>query len=42
MNLIRPEITEERLEEIRRVIRENPGWNRTQISKYNCYILLNI
>ena len=38
MNLIRPEITEERLEEIRRVIREIPGWNRTQISKYICKI----
>ncbi|OQA89259.1 MAG: hypothetical protein BWY27_00863 [Bacteroidetes bacterium ADurb.Bin234] len=38
MNLIRPEITEERLEEIRCVIKENPEWNRTKISKHICKI----
>lgn len=32
----RPEITENRVEQIRIVIRENPEWNRTQISQYIC------
>lgn len=35
---IRPEITEDKVEQIRQVIRENPGWNRTQISKYICQL----
>ncbi len=34
----RPEITEDRVEQIRRVIRENPEWNRTQISQHICRI----
>ncbi len=33
---IRPEITEERVEQIRRIIAENPEWNRTMISKHIC------
>lgn len=37
-NRIRPEITEDRVEEIRRIISENPAWNRTQISQYICQI----
>lgn len=32
----RPEITEERIEQIRRLIVENPEWNRTRISKHIC------
>ncbi len=34
----RPEITEDRVEQIRRIISENPEWNRTQISQYICKI----
>lgn len=37
-NCIRPEITEDRVEEIRHIIRENPEWNRTQISQHICQI----
>lgn len=37
-NRIRPEITEDRVDQIRRVIRGNPEWNRTQISQYICQI----
>ena len=37
-NRIRPKITEERVEQIRRVIGENPKWNRTQISKNICQL----
>ncbi|MDO9565917.1 MAG: DUF4338 domain-containing protein [Candidatus Desulfaltia sp.] len=36
MNRTRPEITENRVEQIRGVIRENPEWNRTQISQHIC------
>jgi hypothetical protein len=32
----RPEITEEKIEQIRNVIVENPDWNRTRISKHLC------
>jgi len=32
----RPEITEERIEQIRSIITENPEWNRTNISKHIC------
>ncbi len=32
----RPEITEDRVEQIRNVIAENPTWNRTKISKHIC------
>ena len=32
----RPEITEDRVEQIRDVIAENPTWNRTKISKHIC------
>lgn len=32
----RPEITEERIEEIRAIIAENPEWNRTKISQHIC------
>lgn len=32
----RPEITEDRVEQIRNVITENPTWNRTKISKHIC------
>ena len=35
---IRPEITEDRVEEIQRIIRENPEWHRTQISQHLCRI----
>ncbi len=35
-NHIRPEITENRVEQIRSVIREHPEWNRTQISQHIC------
>lgn len=35
-NRIRPEITEDRVGQIRRIIRENPEWNRTQISQHIC------
>ncbi len=38
MNRNRPEITEERVEQIRCVIRDNPGWNRSQISRYICQL----
>ena len=37
-NRIRPEITEDRVEQIRRIIKENPEWNRTKISQYICQI----
>jgi hypothetical protein len=37
-NRIRPEITEDRVEQIRRVIKENFEWNRTQISQYICQL----
>ena len=33
---IRPEITEERVEQIRSIIAENPEWNRTRISQHIC------
>ena len=33
---MRPEITEDRLKQIRNVIAENPTWNRTKISKHIC------
>lgn len=33
---IRPEITEDRVEQIKNVIAENPTWNRTKISKHIC------
>ncbi|MBS4030530.1 MAG: DUF4338 domain-containing protein [Clostridiales bacterium] len=36
MSRTRPEITENRVEQIRNVIRENPEWNRTQISQHIC------
>jgi len=32
----RPKITEDRVEQIRNVIAENPNWNRTKISKHIC------
>ncbi|HBT63815.1 MAG TPA: hypothetical protein DEB10_04025 [Ruminococcaceae bacterium] len=32
----RPEITEDRVEQIRDIIAENPTWNRTKISKHIC------
>jgi hypothetical protein len=32
----RPEITEERIEQIRNIIAENPDWNRTRISQHIC------
>ncbi len=32
----RPEITEEKVEQIRSVIRENPEWNRSRISQHVC------
>jgi len=32
----RPEITEEKVEQIRNIIAENPTWNRTKISKHIC------
>lgn len=32
----RPEITEERVAQIRNIIAENPDWNRTRISQYIC------
>lgn len=32
----RPEITEDKIEQIRGIIAENPGWNRTKISQYIC------
>lgn len=35
---IRPEITEERVEEIRNIIALNPGWNRTKISQHICQL----
>ncbi len=35
-NRTRPELTENRVEQIRSVIRENPEWNRTQISQHIC------
>lgn len=35
-NHTRPEITEEKVEQIRCVIKENPEWNRTQISQHIC------
>ena len=34
--LTRPKITEDRVEQIRNVIAENPDWNRTKISKHIC------
>jgi len=34
----RPEITEDRVKQIRNVIAENPNWNRTKISKHICRI----
>ncbi len=34
----RPKITEDRVEEIRNLITENPDWNRTKISKHICRI----
>lgn len=34
----RPEITEARVAQIRKIIAENPGWNRTKISKHICYL----
>ena len=37
-NRIRPNITEDKMEQILQVIRENPEWNRTQISKYICQL----
>ncbi len=36
VNRTRPEITENRVEQIRCVIREHPEWNRTQISRHIC------
>ena len=33
---IKPEITEEKIEQIQCVIAENPGWNRTRISQHIC------
>jgi len=33
---IRPEITEEKVEQIRRIIAEHPEWNRTRISQHIC------
>lgn len=33
---VRPEITEERVEQIRGIIAENPRWNRTKISQHIC------
>lgn len=38
MNHIRPEITEDRVNEIRHIIKENPDWNRTKISQHICRI----
>lgn len=35
---VRPEITEERVEQIRKVIADNPEWNRTKISQYICQL----
>ena len=32
----RPEITDERVEQIKRIITDNPSWNRTMISKHIC------
>lgn len=32
----RPEITDERLKQIKNIITENPSWNRTMISKHVC------
>ena len=34
--MTRPEITEERIEQIRSIITENAEWNRTKISKHIC------
>lgn len=34
----RPEITEKRIEQIRQIIKDNPEWGRTQLSKYICQI----
>ncbi len=39
-NRTRPEITENRVEQIRSVIRENPEWNRSQISRHICRMWL--
>jgi len=36
VNRTRPEITESRIEQIRNLIRQNPEWNRTQISQQIC------
>jgi hypothetical protein len=33
---IRPEITEEKVEQIRRIIAEHPEWNRSRISQHIC------
>lgn len=35
---MRPEITEKRIEEIRRIIAENPEWHRTRISQHICQL----
>lgn len=35
-NRSRPEITEAKVNQIQDIIRENPEWNRTKISKYIC------
>ncbi len=35
-NRTRPEITEEKVEQIRSVIRDNPEWNRSRISQHIC------
>ena len=37
-NRTRPEITEDRVNQIQDIIRENPEWNRTRISKYICQL----
>jgi hypothetical protein len=34
----RPEITEDRIEQIRNIIIENPQWNRTRISQHICQL----
>jgi hypothetical protein len=34
----RPELTEDRIEQIRSVIRQNPDWNRTRISNQICML----
>lgn len=32
----RPEITEDKVEQIRSIIIENPEWNRIRISQWSC------